>query len=393
MFIGGAFMSVYKKNSKWYMRGKVKKEDATYKDYHKACKDCRLKKEAEEFEREFKKKYNEDVEARKKGDYTFKQYYEEVYRPEKILSNAKPTSIAADDVIMRKCLVPIHDLYLHLIKSSTIKQLLDKMKLEGYSVSYIDKVRKTINAIYNYAIKYSDMAIFNPVSKIKEYKEDVTKIQEMQFFTPQEWKLFESTYDKEDYIYFTFFCVLYYTGMRRGEAMALTPADIDLDNNKIRVNKTCSLYINDNDFTVITPKTKNSNRVIRIPQHLHEILEEYMKRYKKIIGTNRTTFLFGVDRPLQANSMRRKFNRTCKQAGLSQIRIHDLRHSHASLLINSGANDKAVADRFGNTVTEVRKTYSHLFDSTDREMVDLIDNIFPGKNKKTPDGVHEDLEN
>ena len=63
-------------------------------------------------------------------------------------------------------------------------------------------------------------------------------------------------------------------------------------------------------------------------------------------------------------------------AGLPQIRIHDLRHSHATLLINHGANIKAIADRLGNTVEEVLKTYSHLFNETEDAMIQIINNVF-----------------
>ena len=113
-----------------------------------------------------------------------------------------------------------------------------------------------------------------------------------------------------------------------------------------------------------------------IPTNLCEILAEYISYYKKIYGVTNQTFLFGVDVPIARETIRHRFWEMADLAGLERIRLHDLRHSHASLLANMGCSVTAIARRMGHSEAECFKTYIHLFVSTDVDLVNKIDKVF-----------------
>lgn len=367
-------MAVYKKNKKWIMRGSISLPDGTLKNYTRTINDPSITKkdQAINYEYNFRSKYNKQFEEAQTSFYTFEQFYE-IYKKDK-KNQKKTTTVKSDDYIYKK-FESLYKYKLNYITTNDVKQLLDQYFDDGLSVEYVNKIRNFINKLFNYAVKIKRILNFNPVSAIPEYKrvEEVTK--EMDIYEPSEWKIINVKLKELNIVYFTFISILYYTGMRLGEVRALTPADIDMKSKKIRINKTLSdvkKKDNGESWIVTSPKTKNSVRTILIPDKLHKILEDYFKYYDTLYVKSDTTFLFGVDRPLQAKVIREKFHKAADEANIRRIRIHDLRHSHASVLINNGALDKAVADRLGNTVNEVRKTYSHLFTETEEKLVDII---------------------
>lgn len=115
------------------------------------------------------------------------------------------------------------------------------------------------------------------------------------------------------------FEMLYWCGIREGELLALTPADFDFHNQTVTINKS---YQRLKGRDVITsPKTKKSNRVVKMPQFLSEEMEDCMKLYYSLKPTDR---LFPVTKHYLSHEM----DRGCKAAGVKRIRIHDLRHPY-----------------------------------------------------------------
>ena len=120
-----------------------------------------------------------------------------------------------------------------------------------------------------------------------------------------------------------------------------------------------------------------------MPQVLTNDLITLKNVAEKTPGFNDNFFVAGDIFPICSNSLTNHKNNICKQAGVKQIRLHDFRHSCASLLVNKGANVQVVAKYLGHTkVEETLKTYSHLFTSTLDEVVAVIDNL---DNNKTDD--------
>lgn len=130
-------------------------------------------------------------------------------------------------------------------------------------------------------------------------------------------------------------------------------------------------------------KTKSSIRILKMPQVLTNDLKMVKSKAEKIPGFNDNFFVARDMLPVCSNTLTNHKNINCKLANVKQIRLHDFRHSCASLLVNKGANVQVVAKYLGHTkVEETLKTYLHLFTSTLDEVVAVIDNL---DNNKTDD--------
>lgn len=160
------------------------------------------------------------------------------------------------------------------------------------------------------------------------------------------------------------FEVLYWCGIREGELLALTPADFDFKRSTLTINKS---YQRLKGRDVVTaPKTPKSNRTIKIPQFLADEIQDYLK---SLYGVEMTDRLF----PITKNYLHREMDRGAADAGVKRIRIHDLRHSHVSLLIEMGFSAVAIAERVGHESIDITYRYAHLFPTKQAEMADKLD--------------------
>ena len=191
---------------------------------------------------------------------------------------------------------------------------------------------------------------------------------EILFWTQDEYRLFaEQTMDKPRFYYA--FEILYWCGIREGELLALTPADFDFDRQMLSITKS---YQRINGRDVITdPKTPKSVRKIKMPDFLVEEIQDYLKLLYNIQPTDR---IFEISK----GSLHSEMTRASKAAGVKRIRIHGLRHSHISLLIEMGFSAVAIADRVGHESTEITFRYAHLFPSTQQNMADQLNSLRGG---------------
>lgn len=233
-----------------------------------------------------------------------------------------------------------------------------------YKVGTVKTVHSVFSSIIQFGIDH-EMLTKSPL-KAKLYSDTKT---EMDYWTPEEFAQFIDHIDKP--LYALFFRVLYWTGMRKGEALALTVSDVDFKANAIVVSKT---YDYQNGL-ITSPKTINSYRRIQMTQELRNDLQTHIDGLLAIDGTDETANLFYLDHHLSPNTVERIKNITCKLAGVKQIRIHDFRHSHVSLLVNMGFSSFEIAKRLGHTPSMVENVYSHLFDKTQKEMVNRLDEV------------------
>ncbi len=233
-----------------------------------------------------------------------------------------------------------------------------EMLKKNLSESYTRTIDIYLKAIFAYAVEYVGLSK-NPCTK----SIGSLKNRKIAFWTPEEYKQFSEAC-KDNLEYFTLFELLYYTGMRVGEALALTLSDIDFNENTISITKT--YYRIAGKDLINPPKTAGSERKILIPDFLTAELLEYVEHLYKLAPEDR---LFNK-RPQYVRAILRD---RAKKAGVKTIRVHDLRHSHASMLINIGANPLLVAERLGHeSPTITLKTYSHLFPSTQTDIVSKI---------------------
>lgn len=233
-----------------------------------------------------------------------------------------------------------------------------------YSETYLRTINNQLAAIMNYAVKYYNLRD-NPCRKagcIGKGHAD-----EMQFWTTAEFKKFlEKISDKPQAR--AGFLTLYYTGIRIGELLALEPCDIDFEHHKINITKS---YQRIGDKDVITPpKTLKSTRSISIPDFLSDELQNYMKR---VYGLRKHDRIF----PYTKHFFEHEMTRGTKDGEVKKIRLHDIRHSHASLLIELGFSPLAIADRLGHEKVETTlNTYSHLFPHKRDEVAEKLQDCF-----------------
>ena len=148
-----------------------------------------------------------------------------------------------------------------------------------------------------------------------------------------------------------------------GAASALTPADFDFEKKTLRINKSYQRLQGKDVIT--TPKTKKSNRVIQMPDFLCDEIQDY---FKQLYGLESDSRIF----PLSKYALKRGMAFGCKATGVKIIRIHDLRHSHVSLLINMGYSAVAIGNRVGHESVEITYRYAHLFPTVQKEMADKL---------------------
>lgn len=181
----------------------------------------------------------------------------------------------------------------------------------------------------------------------------------MQFWTRDQFDKFISNIT--DPTYHALFTFMFFTGRRKGELFALSPADVQP--TAIKVNKSLTRKTLTNKTYDITSTKADKSQTIPIC----DIVQREIQIYK-----SSGTFYFGGDKPLADNTVRRTFLEYTKKAGLPQIRIHDLRHSFVSMLIHLGANLMVVADLIGDTVEQVTKTYGHLYQEDKLNIISKI---------------------
>ncbi len=218
---------------------------------------------------------------------------------------------------------------------------------EFYSYNYLSKIRGHFAAFFEwYASRYDRP---NPFAKVKRPKRRSAK-QEMQFWTREEFEQFLTAVDRP--LYRTIFTVLFFTGRRKGEVLALSPQDIRKD--AIVFNKTYTNKVKGAPYKITSAKTDKTGHTPICPT-LRAALSEYRP--------DEGTFFFGGEHPIPPETLRQRFIRYCRAAGMKPIRIHDLRHSFVSMLIHEGASVMMVADLIGDTVEQIIKTYGHLYQS------------------------------
>jgi len=231
---------------------------------------------------------------------------------------------------------------------------------KAYSPTYLKTLHGQLSAILNHAVRFyglkSNAAATAGCMGSEKHKE-------MLFWTKEEYlKFAEAMMDKPQSYYA--FEVLYWCGIREGELLALTPADFDLDKGLLSITKS---YQRLKGRDVITdPKTPKSVRVIQMPQFLTDEIRDYLKSFYKVQPDQR---IFEVTKSYLHHEM----DRGAKEAGVKRIRIHDLRHSHVSLLIEMGFSALAIADRVGHESVDITYKYAHLFPSKQQEMAQKLD--------------------
>lgn len=246
-----------------------------------------------------------------------------------------------------------------------IIQKWQKNLMDGdYAKTYLYLVNSVLKSILNYAVRYLGLAK-NPIDATENVGKKHSS--SLNFWTIEEFNKFmialldentnpclQNVYKVKRPVLALAFKILFYTGLRKGELFALTKNDIDIENKTITINKTYA-RIKGVDY-ITTPKTVNSNRVLKISETLAKSIKEYIDAIPNLEPTDR------IFETITSHFLRRALNYNAEATGLKTIRVHDLRHSCCSLLFHLGCTPLEVKNYLGHKNIQITlNIYAHLY--------------------------------
>lgn len=350
-------MAVYKDGDKWRVIYRFTNWKGERKQTQK--RGFETKREAVAWEHEIM------LQSGSKLDMTFASFYE-IYEEDRKKRIKENTWESKSHMVRTKILPFFGNRKIGEIESRDViawqNELLSYRDEHGkpYSQNYLKTIHAQLSAIFNHAVRYYHLPS-NPAMHAGTIGSETQK--EMLFWTKEEYLKFADVMMDKPQSYYAFE-MLYWCGIRLGELLALTPADFDFDRQTVTISKS---YQRIRGRDVITsPKTPKSNRTIKMPSFLCEEMKEYLNMLYEFDENER---LF----PITKSHLHREMDRGSKIAGVKRIRIHDLRHSHISLLIEMGFSALAIADRVGHESIDITYRYAHLFPNKQTEMADKLD--------------------
>lgn len=243
------------------------------------------------------------------------------------------------------------------IQAPHVKQWQNSMFIEGLSNNYIRSVHQILQQVFDLAVKLG-MLSSNVAKTVGNVKKDRPKVD---FWTVEEFQLFISTFDKSniyELLYFTTFWFFFMTGVRTSELQAIEWSKIDFEKGTVLID--CSMYYkNQKEWYLTDTKSISGVRLL----YLDDDTLEYLKYWKKVQSQiGKCKFVFSIaDSPLVKSTLKRVLKSHSDYAKIKSIRIHDLRHSHASFMLSLGMNDLEMQNRLGHAdIKTTLGTYSHL---------------------------------
>jgi integrase len=262
---------------------------------------------------------------------------------------------------------------LNELRESDLMKYFRNLHKKGLSARTLFTHLMTLKSMFRWAIKEGDLAKA-PTEKISASKGIFkwTK-KEFQILEPHEVKLVLDVAKQWYPIYHPAIYLDMYTGLRRSELFGLTWADIDWDKKQIDVNKTLH-YLN-RQFITGAPKNDTSRRKVSIGDPELNVLKEYkewLQDKEQQLGikvTEDSNYIFRNEelKPMIPSSLYTPFQKLIKQSGITKhIRFHDVRHTHASLLVHKDINFKIIQKRMGHaSITTTLDLYAHLMKGDD----------------------------
>ena len=353
-------MGVFKDNKTNRWTVKIHFKDWTGKNKQKKKEGFATKKEALEWERDFLNSCRTDI------TITFENLVIEYMRD--CETRLKPTTYQSKEYIISTKILPyfaklaIGDIDVHTVRKWQNSLLTNSKK---FAPTYLKTTHNQLSAILNFAVKYYNLP-FNPAARCGSIGKK--NADAMQIWTIDEFRQFIVAVSNKP-LSELLFNLLFYSGMRSGELLALTLNDFDFESNTININKTFSVLIGGVQHTS-TPKTHKSKRIITMPMQIMDLVKQYAE---KLYGYKPKDRLF----PVTKSYLTAEMIRGCKNSQVKKIRVHDLRHSHASLLIELDFNPLIVSERLGHEdIQTTLNTYSHLYPNKHQEVASKLSTLF-----------------
>lgn len=356
-----------KDGRKWVFEVRYKTLRGDTKRY--TSKKFRTKREAEDEEKRFLMQHG----SLQAYDMTIKNLYDNFfdYQQDKVKSN---TLRSYQERF--KYLKSIENIRINEFNSTHYNLWRKEINATNLSDTTKNNTQKLLKILFNYATKWYGSNFNEVYPKIVPFRDpNQVNIKEMKILTYDEFKKFISVED--DLVYKVAFEILYYCGLRVGELKSLTFRHIDESKRELKVNSNVVKdYFGDKGYLVTTPKTRSSIRTIPIPEFLLKDIQLLKEQQKKVYGFKDSWFILGSFEPISSDKLRLRKNRNCELAGVPTIRIHDFRHSCASLLISKGANINLIAKYLGHSKVDLLlNIYGHMYKSDLDNIVSQINNL------------------
>lgn len=242
---------------------------------------------------------------------------------------------------------------------------------KGYAPTYLKTINNQLVALLNYAVKYYGLPS-NPCHAAGSMGKKNAGT--MRFWTLEQFEAFIVTVDR--WPARVGFMLLFWSGMRIGELLALTEDDFDFARGVVSITKNYQ-RVNGEGF-ITEPKTPKSRRAVPLPAAVVQAVRDYIPRLYDYQSGDR---LF----PYTKEYFHRAMEKGSAASGIERIRLHDLRHSHASLLIEMGVPILLVSERLGHEDVETTlRTYGHLYPNRNDDTVARLDELMA---RPLPDGA------
>ena len=357
-------------NGTYYFRANLGYNPITGKQIQKYRSGFQTKKEArEEYSKLVLTSTAELTE--KKKTISFQQFIEETYLP------WYKTQVKESTYLNRRSTIQKHFSYFYKMATDEIEPInVQNWQLElakEFSPNYIRIVQGMLSIAFDRAIVLG-IAKKNPPRMVGNIKSKKTKVD---FWTLEEFQKVISLLYKGDYYehyLFISFWLLFMTGMRIGEAAALQWSDIDFETGLSNINKTL-YYKSMDEYKFVDPKTQASVRTIYIDADTIRELKAWRAVQQKVLkGCGFILSYSGI--PTSKHTLPRALEKLAGLAGVHRIKIHSLRHSHASLLISMGENPLLIKERLGHEkIQTTLGTYGHLYPNTNLEVANKLTGV------------------
>ena len=350
-------MPVYKESDSNTWRSQFYYTDWTGKKHKKNKRGFKTKREAQQYEAEFVKQARADMDMMLSS-------FVEVYLKDKEVE-LKQRTLRNKRYMFETHVIPyLGNKKMNEITASDILAWQKAVKdSKDYSDAYLRMLQNQVTALFIHAQRIYYLKD-NPCKRVKKMGRSDNR--SLNFWTLEEYRKFIDTFDKGS-MHYLMFELLFWTGMREGELLALTKSDIDVGQMTLRINKTYFRLHGEDDIT--TPKTDSSIRTIDLPKFLVDEIQDYWSKLYKHPSDAR---LF----PVVAEALQHVMARHVKKAEVKKIRVHDLRHSHCAYLINQGVQPLIIKERLGHKDIKVTlNTYGHLYPSEQKKVANLLNDL------------------
>jgi len=310
-----------------------------------------------------------------------------------------PTTFESYSYIVKKYLIPgLGNIKLCNLKPQHLQRFYaDKLQL-GLSPRSVLHMHVTLHKAFKSAFKTGVLSR-NPIDLV-----DPPKVErhEMKTMTEEDIGRFLDEARKGDY--YSLFYIYLFTGIRRNEALALRWSDVDLLGCQLSISKTMQ-FLN-NKVSYKSPKTANSRRLVALSPStcavltLHRETQNEIRKYKEdspvsddepLVSDDDLVFCQSDGNPYLPNTISHAWIKLVKRCGLDGVRLHDARHTHATLLFKSGVSAKVIQERLGHSsVAFTMNTYAHVSPGMQKQAANQFDDaVIPDKSvkKALPTGI------